>query len=116
MSIISDHFSSGIPVYNVVWQSLIQSEMPASKNSAVRRLALVDLAESSSAPNPEPSTRPSVDDSRHDQPLDVDALASPVAPLKDQYVSDSILVVFLSATNSKREVHTISTSASTGAT
>jgi hypothetical protein len=54
---------------------------PPPAHRAVRRLALVDISESSSAPNLNPNTSPPVDESRPEQPLDVDALASPASPI-----------------------------------
>jgi hypothetical protein len=53
--------------------------LPPPVHRAVRPLALVDIVESSSAPNPKPSTSTSVDDSCPEQRLDVDALASPAS-------------------------------------
>jgi hypothetical protein len=74
--------------------STLPPPLPPPAHRAVRRLGLVDIAESSSAPNSEPNTSPCVDDSRPEQPLDVDALASPAlaslaVPRTDQYISDS---------------------------
>ena len=63
--------------------SALPPPLPPPAHRAVRRLALVDISGSSSAPNPEPNTGPSVDESRPEQPLDVDsdAAASPASPI-----------------------------------
>jgi hypothetical protein len=61
--------------------SALPPPLPPPAHRAVRRLALVDISGSSSAPNPEPKTGPSVDESRPEQPLDVDAVASPASPI-----------------------------------
>ena len=54
----------------------LPQQLPPPAHRAVCYLALVDIAEFSFAPNPEPNTSPSVDDLRPAQPLDVHALAS----------------------------------------
>ena len=61
--------------------STLPPPLPPPAHRAVRRLELVDIAESLSAPNPEPNTSPSVDVSPPEQPLDVDALASLASPM-----------------------------------